>query len=382
MTSKQRCLAAIHGEPVDRVPVFPLLMFFAQKRIGVTYREFATNGHAMAEAQLNMRASFGVDAISSCSDAFRIAADLGGEMVYPEETPPHLAQPLVRTRVDLTRLGRPDPGDASGRMADRILGTREMIQAVGAECLVLGWVDMPFAEACSVCGVSEFMMMMYDDPLLAHAVLEFLTEVVNTFASAQLAAGAPMIGAGDAAASLISPALYREFALPYEQRVCDAVHRAGGLVKLHICGNASLLLPDMVSSGADLFNVDHLVDFARAVEIYGASNRCFKGNLNPVSDLLQATPEQCSECAAQRLRVARGKRYMLSAGCEVPGTHPMPCSVLSAPRRSTNSMQPPELPALNSDADSQNQLVGSDAQLLHPWLINIINLVFVHLVTN
>ncbi len=94
MNSKQRCLAAISGEPVDRVPVFPLLMFFAQKRLGVSYRRFATEAHVLAEAQLNMRTTFGVDAITACSDAFRITADLGVDMVYPEDRAPFAASPL------------------------------------------------------------------------------------------------------------------------------------------------------------------------------------------------------------------------------------------------------------------------------------------------
>ena len=46
---------------------------------------------------------------------------------------------------------------------------------------------------------------------------------------------------------------YRKFALPYEQRVCSAIHRAGSLMKLHICGNTNALLVDMLTSGADLF---------------------------------------------------------------------------------------------------------------------------------
>ena len=33
-------------------------------------------------------------------------------------------------------------------------------RCLGAECLVLGWVDMPFAEACSLVGVSRFMLML------------------------------------------------------------------------------------------------------------------------------------------------------------------------------------------------------------------------------
>jgi MtaA/CmuA family methyltransferase len=181
---------------------------------------------------------------------------------------------------------------------------------------------MPFAEACSLCGLSEFMVALYDAPATAHAVLDFVTAVVTDFALAQLATGAPMIGAGDAAASLISPAMYREFALPYEQRVCEAVGRAGGLVKLHICGNTSALLSAMTLSGASLFNVDHLVPFTRARDVFAHAQLAFKGNLDPVADLMQATPAQCTAHCAERLRLAAGTRYMLSPGCEVPAETP------------------------------------------------------------
>ena len=49
MTGKQRCLAAIKGGPVDRVPVFPLLMAFAARRLGVSYRQYAAGGGTLAD---------------------------------------------------------------------------------------------------------------------------------------------------------------------------------------------------------------------------------------------------------------------------------------------------------------------------------------------
>jgi MtaA/CmuA family methyltransferase len=342
MNSKQRCLAALSGEPVDRVPVFPLLMFFAQKRLGVSYREFATNGHVMAEAQLNIADTFDVDAITACSDAFRITADLGADMVFPENQTPFAASPPIASRGDLNRLARPDPSDPKTRMNDRVRATQEMASAVGDTCLVLGWVDMPFAEACSVCGVSSFMMMLYDDPLLAHDILDYLTPIVIDFCLAQLEVGSPMIGAGDAASSLLSPKLYREFALPYEQRVCSAVHQAGGMIKLHICGNTTHILDDMVHTGADLFNVDHLVDFSTVRRVYGGAQVCFKGNLDPVADMLQAVPEDCQAQALHCIRLAAGTRYMLSAGCEVPGdtSEEVFKAFCEAPQRVTAELTP------------------------------------------
>jgi len=318
MNSKERCLSVLRGEKPDFIPVFPLLMFFSQKRSGVNYKTFATNGHALAEAQLQIRDKFSVDAITACSDAFRITADLGAEMMHPDDSPPYAVTPLIKTEGDLNRLRKPDCSNLKTRMYDRVIAVREMVKSAGEECLVAGWVDMPFAEACSVCGITEFMTMIVDNPEMAHKILLFLTDIVIDFSLIQLQAGAPIIGAGDAAASLISSGLYEEFVLPYEQKVCAAVHTNSGLVKLHICGNTAHLMKKMTACGADLFNVDHMVDLAEAKNVYTAKNLAFKGNLNPVNDFLHSTPEKCEQKTMECMKKTEGSRYMLSAGCEIP----------------------------------------------------------------
>jgi MtaA/CmuA family methyltransferase len=293
-------------------------MFLAADRLGIPYREYATNGAALAEAQLKARWLYDLDAMTACSDAFRLAADLGGDMAYPENGTPFLRAPLVASETDLRRLPHPDPSDPKTRMADRARGIRVMADAAGDDCLILGWVDMPFAEACSICGLTQFLLLLNDDPPLAHRILDFLTRVVIEFCGVQLEAGAPMIGAGDAAASLLSADMYRQFALPYEKQVFAALHERGGLGKLHICGNTTHLLRDIATSGADLINVDHAVDFRFACGVYGDAGICFKGNLDPVSEVLQATAGQCEASALGRIALASGRRYMLSAGCEIP----------------------------------------------------------------
>ena len=43
MTSKERCLAVIRGQAPDRTPLFPLMMFFAADRLGISYSRFSTD---------------------------------------------------------------------------------------------------------------------------------------------------------------------------------------------------------------------------------------------------------------------------------------------------------------------------------------------------
>lgn len=318
MNGRERCLAAIRGQSVDRIPVFPLLMAFAADRADVSYREFATNAAVLAEAQLSLYERFGLDALTVASDTARLPADLGGQIVYPENQPPFVASPFLRSADELKHLRQPDPTRRGSRIADRLKGLRILLDAVGQECLVLGWLNMPFAEACLACGLDKFMMLLYDDPRAAHRILEFMRDCVVDYGLAQIETGAEMLGLGDSAASLLSPPFYREFVLPYEQQVCEACHDAGALVKLHICGNTTPLLEDMIHTKADLLNLDHMVHFEHACSVCARADVCFKGNLDPVTDFMGITPAECRTRCVGLLERARGLRYMLSAGCEIP----------------------------------------------------------------
>jgi len=126
---------------------------------------------------------------------------------------------------------------------------------------------------------------------------------------------------GDAIASQVSPRLYRQFALPYEQRIFAAVHEMGALARLHICGNTTRILADMAESGADIIDVDWMVDMGQAAEAFG-SRAAVCGNQDPVAVMLNGTP---AEVAAQvrSCVIAGGPRCFSAAGCEIPDETPV-----------------------------------------------------------
>ena len=76
-------------------------------------------------------------------------------------------------------------------------------------------------------------------------------QIIRDIHKAYLEAGADIIGLGDAVASLISPDMYRQFALPYEQRIFAAIKEAGAIPRLHICGDTNHLVPQMAQTGAE-----------------------------------------------------------------------------------------------------------------------------------
>jgi MtaA/CmuA family methyltransferase len=205
-------------------------------------------------------------------------------------------------------------------MSDRLAALRHFREKVGGVVPIMGWVEGALAEAADLRGVNELLMDVYAEPAWVADLLEKCAGVEIAFARAQVQAGADVIGLGDAVASLVNPEMYRQFALPFEQRIFAAVHEMGALARLHICGNTTHLLGLMAQSGADIIDVDWMVDFGQAARIFGA-RAAICGNFDPVAVMLQGTPEQVRQ-AVRACLSAGGARCISAAGCEIPDGTP------------------------------------------------------------
>jgi len=319
MTSKERYLACVRGEARDRVPVTPIFMIWGAHYIGRMYREYYLDGDVLADVQLAMARTFGVDQVSAISDPWREASAYGMEFDYPEEGVGVPRGVLLKTREDVERLGPVDFG-AAARTRQRIDSVARMAAEAGETHSVLGWVEGPMAEYADLRGMQEAMIDLIDAPEVFARAAEVLTDNAIEYARLQIAAGADTVGVGDAAASLIGPKLYRRCVLPWEKKLFAAIHEAGALVRLHICGNINDLLGDIATAGADVVDLDWMVPVARAREAMGPEV-ALCGNFDPTAVLLQGTPDSVA-AAARRCIAEGGDRFILQPGCEVPPATP------------------------------------------------------------
>jgi MtaA/CmuA family methyltransferase len=315
MTSKERLYAVIAGRPTDRPAVTPIFMSWAAHYINRTYRDYYLDGDVLVSAQLAVTKAFGIDQASAISDPWREASGFGMEFDYPEEGVGRPHGYLLDSDDDVRKL-RPVDAAASGRMRQRVGSVGKLAEAVGATHSVLGWVEGPLAEYADLRGTERAMLDIIEKPELYLAAGEVVVENAIAFARAQIAAGADMIGIGDAAASLVGPALYRDLVLPLETRIVAAIHDAGAAVKLHICGNTAPIVGLMARTGADVVDLDWMVPLDKARETVGPGvTLC--GNFDPVGVLLRGTPETVAAAARECLRQG-GPRFILMPGCEVP----------------------------------------------------------------
>ena len=320
MNSYERTFHRLRGEPVDRPPNFDIFMTFAAHFIHQPLSRYYLDYHVLCDANLAVQQAFGLDIVQVISDPYREAADFGLQVDFPEDWLPIRKAPLLADPADLAHLPRPNPSTGR-RMSDRLEAVRRLHEQVGGEIPVMGWVEGALAEAVDLRSLADIATDLYDRPEWLVELLERCTEVELAFARAQVAAGADIIGLGDAAASQISPKLYRQFALPYEQRIFAAVHEMGALTRLHICGNTTRALPDMAQSGADIIDLDWMVDLRQAVQVFGLLGPAPCGNFDPVAVMFQGTPVQVRQAAFDCLDWG-GPRSFSAAGCEIPDATP------------------------------------------------------------
>jgi len=307
--------ATLRGQSCDRPAVTPIFMSWAAGFIGRTYRDYYLDGDVLVASQLAVVRAFNLDQVSAISDPWREASAYGMEFDYPEHGVGRPRRVLLQSPEDVTRI-RPCAIEQAPRPAQRIDSVRKMAQAVGGTHSVLGWVEGPLALYADLRGVESMFMDLIDRPQMYLDVAEVLIENQIRFARAQVAAGADMLGVGDAVASLVSPAMYQQFVLPFEKKLFDAIHEAGAAVKLHICGDVNNSVRFMAQTGCDVLDVDWMVPLDEARAAIGP-DITLAGNFDPSAILLQGTPQDVADAARENIEMA-GPRFLLQPGCEVP----------------------------------------------------------------
>ena len=321
MTSFERFQKRLKGQTVDCPPNFDIMMQFAAHYIKKPLREYYLDYRVLVEANLVMIEDFELDIVQAISDPYREAFDLGLEVSFPDDALPLSQKPLLENASDLTKLKLLEPANGK-RMSDRLEAIRLFREHVGGKVPILGWVEGALAEAADLRGVSTLMMDMFERPEWVVELLEFCGEQAVLFARAQVEAGADIIGLGDAVASQISPDWYRQYALPYEQHIFKVVKDAGGIARLHICGDTTLIVEDMANSGADIVDLDWMVDYGQTAQPYGADGSAVCGNFDRVKIMLQCTSEQVYDAVIDCLKTG-GEKNFSCAGCEIPDGTPV-----------------------------------------------------------
>ena len=294
-------------------------MRWAAKYAGINYRDFCLDPYSKCKAMSLCAKDFDIDWVTVMSDPWAEASAFGIQVEYPENSLPidkggHLPDAKAASRIKhynpLENL----------RCNNRLTEIKEFRKDVKNELFVVGWVEGPVAEYVDLRGASEASIDFLIDPENVERSMDIIIECAIDFISLQIRAGAHCIGIGDAFCSQIGPDLYSQFAFSRQKKLVDYIHSNGALAKLHICGNTESILIQMIQTGADIIDIDHLVNSMEDFVPFRGGKQVFSGKSDPVAIIQDGSHEMIRQSVIKDLIESKG-RCIVSAGCEItPGT--------------------------------------------------------------
>jgi MtaA/CmuA family methyltransferase len=256
-----------------------------------------------------------------------MAEAVGCAVEYSDAAAPWVIRPAIASLDQIDRLPTVAPL-CSPALSELIKATRIVAKAVGDSVCVRGQSDQgPFSLAAQILGAEAFMLSLLDSEQTAkiHRLLRYASDQIARLARAQAAAGAHLTLIGDSIAGpdVCSPKLYRIFAQPYEKRLIDSLRREGIETGIHICGNATSIVPDIADTGTLYVELDHKIDrpCARAATKWRTT---IFGTLDPHGLLVHGTPEEVMAAAHEDIRLLGDRgRFVLSPGCTIAPETPV-----------------------------------------------------------
>ncbi|RPI28204.1 MAG: hypothetical protein EHM70_16970 [Chloroflexota bacterium] len=327
INSIERTLLTLAHKTPDRVPVDLHNFLVTARLMGVSnFADFFRDGDALAEGQILAWKRYGHDVIILENGTAALAEACGVQVVYQSDTAPVAKLPAIQSLDEVDSLVVPDPRQAPV-LSELLKATRRVVKELGDQVFILARGDQgPFSLACEIRGMSQFMLdiALNEEPEKIHRLLDFCRQVVTRFCLLQIEQGAhaTSIGESPSGPDLISPRAYRKFAYPYVKQLVSDLHASGVRVAYHICGNSTPIIADMVSTGADILEIDQKSD-QKTCKAAAQGKTTLLGPVDPSGVMALGTPAQVEQACLEAIRnLAPGGGFILGPGCALPASTP------------------------------------------------------------
>jgi MtaA/CmuA family methyltransferase len=248
------------------------------------------------------------------------------QVVYQADAAPVARLPAITSLDEVDRLEIPDPY-TQPLLKQMLLATRRVVEQVGGQAFIMGRADQgPFSLACEIRGMDQFMMdiALGEQPAKIHQLLDYCRQVVYRYALAQIEQGAHCTSIGDSPSGpdLLSPRHYRTYAYPHVKRLAEDLRANGVRLSYHICGNATPIIQDMVSTSALMIEIDQKADMAICKQA-ARGKATLVGTVDPSGVMAKGTPGLVVEKCRQAIDLlAGGGGFFLGPGCALPAITP------------------------------------------------------------
>ncbi len=304
------------------VAAIPVMTHPGIEMIGHTVREAVSDGRIHAEAVIALAKKFPSAAACTIMDLTVEAEAFGALVVFSDDAVPAVSGRLLNSIEDIECLQVPSlhAGRVPQYLKANLLAAKSISQmgkGSGERPLFAGCIG-PFSLAGRLYDMAEMMMLIYEQPQAAHALLSKCAQFITKYCQALKLTGANGVLMAEPAAGLLSDDDCRTFSSQYVRKVVEEVQDESFIVILHNCGNTGHCTKAMVSTGAAAYHFGNKCNMEEVIRDVPPTALAM-GNLDPVSLFKDGTPEQMRSAVHALLDKMRPfPNFVLSSGCDTP----------------------------------------------------------------
>jgi uroporphyrinogen decarboxylase len=328
MNSIERVVIAISQKEPDHVPVYPILGGVTRHLVGADYKTWATDADVCSAAFIKAAQDFDIDCVVSLVDLSIECDAWGQELIFPENeaSHPNYNNCVITSLKDYQNIKKVDYR-SSERMMFHIDVCKKLVQEVGQEKPIVGFVFGPLGVLSMLRHQQDLYMDIYDDPDAVKSATFAINETLKDYVNALIDTGihAIMLDTLFASGSIMSKDMWKEMEGAYVKELADICHERGVMVMIHNCGKdiyfdvqIEAMKPEAISF---LYPPDDCKDFAECKAKYGDKVSLI-GCVPPVMVVASTDEEWDAYCKKQIDLMAKGGGFMLATGCEYPANAP------------------------------------------------------------
>ncbi len=310
-------LKALRKEPVARPPVWMMrqagryLPDYIRLRDKYDFFTRVQTPGLACEITLQPVQQIGVDAAIIFSDILVIPQAMGLKVLMEEGKGPLLPN-VIRTQQEIDSLQTAGVAQSLKYVFEALALTKKELNG---SVPLIGFAGAPWTILCYMVEGKgsktwdKAKQFAYTQPLLAHQLLQKITNITIDYLKLQLAAGADCVQVFDSWAGSLSPEDFRLFAQPYLLQIADALKDTGPVILFP--KGAWYALEDLSNSSAAGLGVDWCIS-PQVARRLTQNKITLQGNfdpaklLAPIADIKKAVKEMITAFGMQQYIVNLG----------------------------------------------------------------------------
>lgn len=280
MTSMQRVLTALSHKEPDKVPMFLLLTMHGARELGVSIKDYFSDGKYVAEGQIRLQKKYHNDCYYTFFYAPIEVEAFGGEVIYFDDGPPNAGAPCIPDAGAITRLRTPLVRET--KVLKKVIEATALLKKqAGDDIPIIGVVMSPFSLPVMQLGFEKYLELMLYRKDLFNRLMQVNEDFCVDWANAQLEAGATAICYFDPMSSptIVTRAQYLETGF---QVACRTIARIKGPTATHFASGNCLNIADLLpQTGTAVVGVSSKEDLSLLKQAF-KNKLTLLGNLNAI----------------------------------------------------------------------------------------------------